>query len=172
MDDTYRQIEGFPAYRVSRDGEVQTCWSRTVHKTRTENWRTLKPVRRGPYLTVNLGNGSKKKVARTIHRLVLEAFVGPRPAGCVCCHNDGNPTNNAVSNLRWDTYEANEHDKIRHGTKLTGTHFAAKLTEDEVVEIRRLRSDGVKIVDLADTFGVCHQNIGAIVHRRSWKDLP
>lgn len=28
MDDTFRPIEGFPGYRVSRIGEVESCWSR------------------------------------------------------------------------------------------------------------------------------------------------
>lgn len=38
-----------------------------------------------------------------IHRLVLESFVGPCPKEMQCCHNDGNPANNFVGNLRWDT---------------------------------------------------------------------
>jgi hypothetical protein len=29
----------------------------------------------------------------------LEAFVGPRPPGLVCCHEDGDPANNRVENL-------------------------------------------------------------------------
>lgn len=46
--------------------------------------------------------------------LVLEVFVGPRPKGMVCCHWDDNPANNHLSNLRWDTYSANEEDKKRN----------------------------------------------------------
>ena len=41
MDDDYRQIGGYPAYRVSRDGEVQARWSRTIYRTLTETWRRL-----------------------------------------------------------------------------------------------------------------------------------
>lgn len=50
-----------------------------------------------------------------LHTLVLTAFVGPRPRGMEACHNDGNPRNNALENLRWDTRSANAQDKIRHG---------------------------------------------------------
>jgi hypothetical protein len=32
------------------------------------------------------------------------------------CHNDGDPFNNAVTNLRWDTRSGNLRDKIAHGT--------------------------------------------------------
>jgi hypothetical protein len=47
--------------------------------------------------------------------LVLEAFVGPRPPGMDCCHDDGDSTNDALSNLRWDTKRANQADTLRHG---------------------------------------------------------
>jgi hypothetical protein len=50
-----------------------------------------------------------------IHTLVLEAFAGPRPEGMEGCHNDGNPTNNHIDNLRWDTRSANNQDTLRHG---------------------------------------------------------
>lgn len=53
-------------------------------------------------------------VQRTVHTLVLEAFVGPRPDGFDGCHNDGNPENNRVENLRWDTRSANQQDRARH----------------------------------------------------------
>lgn len=51
-----------------------------------------------------------------VHTLVLEAFVGPRPAGKEACHWDGNPANNLLANLRWDTRSANQFDSVRHGT--------------------------------------------------------
>lgn len=51
-----------------------------------------------------------------VHSLVLLAFVGPRPDGMEGCHNDGDPTHNALENLRWDTRRENNIDSIRHGT--------------------------------------------------------
>lgn len=59
---------------------------------------------------------SSRMVNRKVHRLVLEAFVGPCPDGTVGCHNDGDTTNNSVGNLRWDTPGANNRDKRTHGT--------------------------------------------------------
>lgn len=53
---------------------------------------------------------------RLVHRLVLESFLGPRPDGMEACHGDGNPGNNRLSNLRWDTHESNMGDQRRHGT--------------------------------------------------------
>lgn len=51
-----------------------------------------------------------------VHRLVLEAFVGPAPAGTEACHGNGQPGDNRLGNLRWDTSSENEFDKVRHGT--------------------------------------------------------
>lgn len=50
-----------------------------------------------------------------VHRLVLEAFVGPCPTGMQACHWDDDPSNNHLSNLRWDTPSNNMHDRVRNG---------------------------------------------------------
>lgn len=57
-----------------------------------------------------------KPVLRRVHRLVLEAFVGPCPPGMEGCHNNGDPTDNRLANLRWDTRRSNVLDSVRHGT--------------------------------------------------------
>lgn len=54
-------------------------------------------------------------VSVLVHRLVLEAFVGPCPKGRQGCHDDGNPDNNEVTNLCWDTPSTNRYDCVRHG---------------------------------------------------------
>src|SRR5436305_14954603 len=101
MDDSFRPIDGFPGYRVSPLGVIHSRWKRCGRRGgMADIWLPLKPVAdRWGYLSVNLHRDGTK-VTRTVHRLVLEAFVGPRPPGLVCCHNDGNPANNRVENLR------------------------------------------------------------------------
>jgi hypothetical protein len=56
------------------------------------------------------GRGSSQKVSR----LVLLAFVGPAPAGMICCHSDDDPHNNRLTNLRWDTHSANRFDAVKN----------------------------------------------------------
>ncbi len=51
-----------------------------------------------------------------VHRLVLDAFSGPCPDGMEACHADGNPGNNRIANLRWDSRSENRYDSVRHGT--------------------------------------------------------
>lgn len=90
----------------------------------------------------------------------------------VACHGDGDRSNNALSNLRWDTPRANSDDSLRHGTRATGSRCGAtKLSEGEVIEIRQSRAEGVSFGDLAARFNVTTYNIKAIVYRRSWRHL-
>ena len=68
------------------------------------------------------------RAPRFVHHLVLEAFVGSRPDGMEGCHNNGNPLDNRLCNLRWDTHVANEADKMLHGAheKRNRTHCPRK----------------------------------------------
>lgn len=63
---------------------------------------------------VNLSKYGVQEV-RLVHHLVLQAFVGPCPDGLEGCHWDGDPSNNFLPNLRWDTRESNMADMVRHG---------------------------------------------------------
>lgn len=70
---------------------------------------------------------SGKRKYQYVHILVLNAFVGPCPKDMEGCHNDGDPLNNRLGNLRWDTHAGNVDDSIRHGTfwpKLRGRKAA------------------------------------------------
>lgn len=129
----YRNIKGFEFYRVGDDG---TVWSRK----RGSEWRMLKPSRSNTgHLLVEL---FKKKFTNSgrymlkVHRLVLEAFIGPCPPGCEGCHNDGDPTNNRLENLRWDTHAANMADMATHQTRAVGERCgASKLSNADAIEI-------------------------------------
>ena len=62
---------------------------------------------------------------------------------------------------------------IRHGTVKKGEcHFNVKLTEDEVIEIRRLYSTKrYTQVKLAEIFDVSQQHMCDIVNKRRWEYL-
>lgn len=105
-------------YQVSNTGKVKsmerTAWNgRVEHKLRE---RILKQINSpGPYMSVNLFGR-----VEMVHRLVLEAFVGPCPDGMECCHYDGNPKNNNLDNLRWDTPKSNQGDRYKHASEQNG----------------------------------------------------
>jgi hypothetical protein len=110
---------------------------------------------------------------RGVHRLIIETFKGLPPKGFQCCHNDGNVDNNRIENLRWDTRENNELDKFKHGTSPKGERNpCAKLTEEQVIEIRKLYNTGsFSHKDLGKIYNVDQANIGYIVRRKSWAHI-
>lgn len=84
------------------------------------------------YRTVKLRDFPRKAHVG-VHRLVLEAFVGPPPtAESEGCHDDGVKSNNCLRNLRWDTVAGNSADRWRHGTM----HSRNLLADAQVVRIR------------------------------------
>lgn len=125
----WRSVSGFEGiYEVSDQGRVRSLDRLVLLKNgrkRREHGLILKPWKsnRGGYPAVNLAKNGHAKRNYLVHVLVLEAFVGPRPEGFACCHNDGDSANNHLSNLRWDTYSANNHDLVKHGR-----HWNAKKT--------------------------------------------
>lgn len=107
-----------------------------------------------------------------VHRLVLTAFRGPCPEGMQACHCDGDPRNNALGNLRWDTPTANHADKRKHGTHLQGEDiFGAKLTASDVSEMRSAHAAGATSGELARQFGVTKENAWMVVTRRTWRHV-
>lgn len=163
-----RDVPGFPFYRVSADGKVWGCRARYTRKI--SDWRPLSPHpdRKG-YLVVSLRRDGRLR-NHLVHRLVLQTFVGPRPAGTQCRHLDGDQTNNALSNLCWGTPLENAADARRHGTQPRGERVgSAKLTVDQVREIRRLHAEeGYGLKRLRRIFGVHRTNIRAILRRTAW----
>lgn len=68
-----------------------------------------------------------------VHRLMLEAFVGPCPPGMECRHLNGVADDNRLENLCWGTHLENEMDRRRHGTMANKNR---KLSEASVAELR------------------------------------
>jgi hypothetical protein len=110
---------------------------------------------------------------QSVHRLVLEAFRGPCPAGQQCRHLDGNPANNRLDNLAWGTPKQDAADKIIHGTIARGErHGRAKLTDNDVRVIRRILADGGSQSLAARWFAVSKGTIQDIARGKNWRWLP
>jgi hypothetical protein len=170
----YRDIPGFPGYRVGNDGSV---WSRRKRVGRgpgkgtyallTDVWKPMcLQTRPNGYIYVKLSGNQKV----SIHRAVLEAFVGVAPVGYQACHSDGNRSNNRLSNLRWDSPAANQADRVRHGTDLRGEKVStAKLTADQVRQMRAERTRyGTFFYVLAAKYGVTTAVAHSAITGKTW----
>ena len=173
MEVEYRDIPGFPGYHIGNDGTVLSSWRGGCKKDgsqRTGDWHKLYQGLSGPnrdYPQVAIRCDRNKRVYRKVYRLVLEAFVGPCPEGMEACHNDGNPLNCRLDNLRWDTRKNNHADKIKHGTSNRG--LQSPLSEDDVREIRKLLdSQSMSLAAIGRMFNVPWQTIRHIKHKETW----
>jgi len=107
-----------------------------------------------------------------VHQFVLRAFVGPRPSPKhETRHLNGVPCDNRPENLKWGTAAENKADMKRNGYKFFGEHApSAKLTWDEVDEIRRLYDSGEMYqTELAEKFNISQSQVSNIVRRASFK---
>lgn len=97
-------------YEVSSGGQVRRVLASPgtragyvlrgrLSTAKTDSWRTR-------YLKVALTlDGTRADTP--IHHLVAAAFLGQRPDGYEINHKDGNPQNNAASNLEYVTHSEN-----------------------------------------------------------------
>ncbi len=174
MSEQWKKIPGFPGYDVSNQGRVRSHWTfGKGNHISPDVRRVLKPAARYRgrlYVTVKDSLGIPTQVS--VHRLVLFAFVGPCPEGMVSCHNDGDHLNNTPENLRWDTRKANWNDRRIHGVANIGEkHGRAKVTAEQVIEMRELYAQGYHPKYLAEKYGLARLTVNAIVSGKSWKSV-
>lgn len=114
-EETWKPVVGYEGYyEVSDFGRVRSLDRSSKRGLRKGQIKTPYPLDTG-HLRVRLSFNSKSR-AFLVHRLVLEAFVGPCPAGMEGCHDpDPDPANNRLANLRWDTRSSNQLDSVKHG---------------------------------------------------------
>ena len=120
-------------------------------------------VDRDGYLLVSLYTDDDKHVTYKVHRLVALAFI-PNPKNLpIVHHKDGVRNNCHVSNLEWATNAEN----LAAGNFVRGEkHHNAKLSDAEVIEIRRLYVKGSKdysLHALSAKYGVSYGCIRNIV---------
>lgn len=173
-----KPIPNFPDYFADEQGNIFSMNSDgRFGSKRPTKARMLKPGKdRDGYFLVSLQRDGKQFTRRG-HHLILETFVGPRPEEMEACHNDGNPANNRLDNLRWDTAKNNQHDKIAHGTNhgpRGGENGQSKLNEMQVRIAHRyceMDTERGSQAYIAKAFHVTPQNIGSIVRRETWKHI-
>jgi hypothetical protein len=131
------------------------------------------------YLMVALYVNGRSTV-RTVHSLVAEAFLGPKPSSKhVVNHRDGNKLNNHWRNLEWATRKEDRQHAIRmglwdprgHEPVRGSSHWNARLTEQQVREIRRLVAARKPRKMVAARFRITAGAVHDIARGKSWAHL-
>lgn len=114
------QISGYPDYLISDSGRICSLKS-----------GLLKPsVNSRGYLLVHLEGKPKR-----LHRLVASEFIPNPEQKPQVNHIDGNPLNNSVSNLEWNTNSENQKHRYSELHKTNSKKAVEKVKDTEVVSV-------------------------------------
>lgn len=145
----WRPVAGCSNYEISSLGRVRSHIRGRVKILK----QSFDP--RGGYWQAKVRDdvSRRRKTMRT-HRLVLEAFVGPRPAGAHARHFPDNDTsNNRLANLSWSTPQQNILDRHVHGT------MSQSRARHSDAEARAIIAEPLSTVELARKHGVSTRTI-------------
>lgn len=164
-------VVGFEGeYEVSSLGRLR----RSCSGPRTYIGRLRKPALSTagyPFVRL-LKNG--RPVSRWLHRMVLEAFVGPpTPERPWCNHKNGNRADPRLENLEWVSPSENAIDRYKRGRMPPRgeQHHAAKLTDEDVSAIRHAPRVRGCIDRLATKYKVSRANIQTIRAGYTWRHV-
>lgn len=127
------------------------------------------------YLEVTVGKLKGGRTSRRVHRIVAETFL-PNPNNLPeVNHKDYNRANPRLDNLEWTDRVTNirySSDKGRYRNNKRGSkNGRAKLTNDQVVEIRKLFKSGVSIYRIAKDYNAGWSTISHIVKGETWTHM-
>jgi hypothetical protein len=108
------------------------------------------------------------------HRLAYMLLVGPIPDGMDVLHTCDNPPCCNPQHLIPGTHADNMQDrerKGRHNAPHGERHHKAKVTEQDVRAIRSEHAQGIALNVIARRYGITPEQIGSIVHRKSWRHV-
>lgn len=157
---------------ADKDGRVWRHWD---GRNNVKHWlkipREIKPELRKDksrkndvYLSFGLSNYQIR-----VHRFVWIAFHGKIPGNLEINHKDGNKLNNRLKNLELMTTQENAIHA--HGIGLIKSAKgesvgSAKLTEKDIIEIRRLYKKKLSTRKIALKFNVSYHQIWMIVTKK------
>lgn len=99
-------------------------------------------------------------------------YYGPIPDGLFVLHSCDNPRCVRPDHLKLGTHDDNMADLVRRKRSCFGERRPqSKLTDQKVLDIRRMAESGVMQKEIAEQFGVVDSVISVIVNRKAWKHI-
>ena len=158
-----------PHYEISNLGQVKFTGLAVNGRRTKPRIRNLSKYPNG-YVYVGIKH---LKTGVLVHRLVAMAFI-PNPRACPHVHHvNHSRDDNRAMNLAWVTRQENMDMAVEAGRILKGSdHPSAKLSDEDVVEIRHLLSEGrMTNPKIANKFGITSSMVTCISSGKSWSHL-
>lgn len=172
MSEAWYPIPNAPGYQISSHFRVRSFWAIGCRRVCSAiPQRMIALFKAKGYLAFSV-RVDKRRARLYVHIVVAEIAHGPRPSGLWVLHKDDVTTNNDPSNLYYGTPLQNGSDSRRNGGSARGDRNGqAKLSEPEIMAIRRSHTEGVTQAELARRYGVTPSLIWRIVTRRVWSHV-
>lgn len=175
MMEIWKPVKGYEDhYKVSDQGRVRSLdriIKDKIGRTKFYKGQELSQfIDKSGYPMCTLWRDSKGK-NKTVHRIVAEAFIANPENKPQVNHKDGDKENNHVNNLEWVTNSENDLHAFEIGLRTVNRGSKsnlAKLTEEEVIEIRKLKKNGKTQRNIAKVFDISEGSVSQIVNRKRW----
>lgn len=138
-------------------------------------WLWLGPKSEGPY-----GRFTIKNALYSPHRVAFVLWNTAIPINMCVCHTCDNPRCVNPSHLFLGTTLDNVRDKIRknrysrvgnRGRVKGEKNGCAKLTEENIIQIRKLRKAGLTYKEIGQKFGISRTHTTRICCMRNWRHI-
>lgn len=148
-------------------------WDRVQIGKKNECWEwTTTLCKNNQCGILNISPRDGLNVRMKCHRISYFLTHGSLPHELEVCHKCDNPPCCNPHHLFLGTHADNMKDCKRKGRTSRGQkHHWHKLTERQVVAIRKEHAEGDTITEIAKDYKMSFYAIWAIVNRRSWKHL-
>lgn len=169
----------YDGYDVSSFGQVRSFWRKGSPPKRVDVWHLVKGTKDSyGYLFVEIRREHPDAPRRRfwVHREIALTFL-PNPNDLPeVNHRTAVKADNRLDNFEWVSSAGNvqhaQANGLRDNAALAGELSPkAKLTENDVREIRQRVASGEKVLVVADDYSMTKGGIRHVITRRSWKHV-